>query len=182
MIVKVDQYGRFELPEDFLRPYIRRPVRWGFGDLSYFTFKRTYSRNGEEWWETCRRVIEGMFTIHRVHCLENGLQWDDNRALDLAGNAYERMWTFKWTPPGRGLWIMGTQFLYERGGAALNNCGFVSTADIGCDFSAPFVWMLQMSMLGVGVGFDTRGRGKGGAGRPVAAFLVRQPGKLYRGL
>jgi adenosylcobalamin-dependent ribonucleoside-triphosphate reductase len=50
--------------------------------------------------------------------------------------------------------------MYERGGAALNNCGFVSTKDIGQDYAAPFVWMIQMSMLGVGVGFDTRGRGK----------------------
>jgi adenosylcobalamin-dependent ribonucleoside-triphosphate reductase len=70
------------------------------------------------------------------------------------------MWSFKWTPPGRGLWIMGTRHMVERGGAALNNCGFVSTGDIGSDYAAPFLWMMHMSMLGVGVGFDTRGRGR----------------------
>jgi adenosylcobalamin-dependent ribonucleoside-triphosphate reductase len=50
--------------------------------------------------------------------------------------------------------------MYTRGGAALNNCGFVSTKDIANDFSDPFIWMFKMSMLGVGVGFDTRGKGK----------------------
>jgi hypothetical protein len=60
------------------------------------------------------------------------------------------MWLFKWSPHGRGLWIIGTRFMYERGGAALNNCGFVSTKDLARDFSTPFVWMFRMSMLGWG--------------------------------
>ncbi len=54
---------------------------------------------------------------------------------------------------------MGTRYLYERGSAALNNCGFISTRDIAEDYANPFTWMLVMSMVGVGVGFDTRGRG-----------------------
>ena len=160
MIVAVDEFGTFRLQEEFLKPYRDRPVRWGFGALSWVTFKRTYSRNGEDWWETCRRVIEGMFTVQRVHCLERGLPWDEGKARRFARKAYDRLWSFKWTPPGRGLWIMGTDFMYERGGAALNNCGFVSTEDISQDYAAPYLWMLRMSMLGVGVGFDTRGRGK----------------------
>ena len=52
-------------------------------------------------------------------------------------------------PARRGLSIMGTRFMYERGGAALNNRRFVSTANISQDYAAPFLWMLQMSMLGV---------------------------------
>ncbi len=160
MIVDVDSYGKVKLEEDFLEQYRDRPVNWGFGALSRVTFRRTYSREGEKWWETCRRVIEGMFTVQRVHCLGRGLPWEDRKALDFAEKAYDRMWRFKWTPPGRGLWIMGTRFMYERGGAALNNCGFVSTRDIDENYTAPFTWMLGMSMLGVGVGFDTRGKGK----------------------
>ncbi len=132
---------------------------WGFGDLSWVTYERTYSRDGERWWQTCRRVIEGMFTILRVHCLAHRLPWDEGRAQAMAREAYERLFRFQWTPPGRGLWIMGTPFVYQRGGAALNNCGFVSTREIASDYAAPFTWMLRMSMLGVGVGFDTRGRG-----------------------
>ncbi|MEN6665504.1 MAG: fused protease/ribonucleoside-triphosphate reductase [Phycisphaerae bacterium] len=160
MIVDIDKYGVFQLDEEFLQAYVARPVRWGFGPLSWATYKRTYSRDGESWWQTCRRVIEGMFSVQRAHCMRAGLAWDSARALHEAHEAYERLWAFKWTPPGRGLWIMGTPFVYERGGAALNNCGFVSTKDLATDFSGPFLWMLQMSMLGVGVGFDTRGRGK----------------------
>ncbi len=158
-VIDVDRHGVFRLTDEFLAPFSQRPVRWGFGALGWITFKRSYSRDGEAWWQTCRRVIEGMVTVQRAHCLEAGLRWDDCTARWLAREAYERMFTFKWTPPGRGLWIMGTDFLYERGGAALNNCGFVSTQSVASDFAEPFCWMLRMSMLGVGVGFDTRGAG-----------------------
>ena len=160
MIVDIDRFGQFTLADDFVAGYKDRPVAWGFGALSWVTFKRTYSRDGEHWYQTCRRVIEGMFTVQRIHCLERGLPWDDSKAMRFATDAYDRMWRFKWTPPGRGLWAMGTRFMYEHGGASLNNCGFVSTGDIDVDYPGPFLWMLQMTMLGVGVGFDTRGRGK----------------------
>jgi len=160
MMVDIDRFGGFRLEPGFLEPYRQRPVRWGYGALSWTTYRRTYSRDGEAWWQTCQRVIEGMFTVQRVHCLERRLPWDTGKAQALAQEAYRRLWGFQWTPPGRGLWIMGTRFMYERGGAALNNCGFVSTRDIDRDYATPFGWMLRMSMLGVGVGFDTHGRGK----------------------
>jgi ribonucleoside-triphosphate reductase len=160
LFVDVDRHGTWTLPTEFVEAYRQKPVAWGFGALSWVTYKRTYSRNGEAWWQTCRRVIEGMMTVQRIHCLERGLAWDDSWARDFAQGAYDRLWHFKWTPPGRGLWIMGTRHMYERGGAALNNCGFVSTKDLAHDYAAPFTWLMSMSMLGVGVGFDTRGRGR----------------------
>ena len=160
MVVDVEKHGRFELHSDFLARYRDRSPPWGFGALSWVTFKRTYSRNGEAWWQTCRRVIEGMFTVQRVHCLERHLPWNEPKARQFARKAYDRLFEFKWTPPGRGLWMMGTDFMYERGGAALNNCGFISSAGIDGDYSTPFTWMMRMSMLGVGVGFDTRGAGE----------------------
>jgi len=159
MMIDVERFGPFTLDASFLAAYRDAPVRWGYGALSWVTYQRTYSRDGEDWWQTCRRVIEGMMTVQRVHCLERRLPWDERRARAIARAAYDRLFHFKWTPPGRGLWIMGTPFMYERGGAALNNCGFVSTADLAHDYAAPFVWMLEMAMLGVGVGFDTRGKG-----------------------
>lgn len=159
MIVNVDRYGTFHLDEEFLAPYRNQPVGWGFGALSWVTYMRTYSRDNEQWWQTSRRVIEGMFTVQQAHCLEQRRPWDAGGVRQLAHEAYERLWEFKWTPPGRGLWIMGTHFMYERGGAALNNCGFISTKDIAGDYAEPFQWMLHMTMLGVGVGFDTRGKG-----------------------
>jgi len=168
VIVDVDRTGLFRLPEDFLEPYRHQPPRWGFGALSWVTFRRSYSRDGEAWWETCRRVVEGAWSVQRWHHHRMGLPWDAARAERRARQAFDRMWRFQWTPPGRGLWIMGTRFLYERGGAALNNCGFVSTRGLGDDYAAPFVWMLGMSMLGVGVGFDTRGRG---------ALEIREPAR-----
>jgi adenosylcobalamin-dependent ribonucleoside-triphosphate reductase len=169
MIVDVDRFGTFGLDEAFLDAYRDRPVEWGFGPLSWVTYQRTYSRDGERWWQTCRRVIEGMFTILRCHCLAQGLPWEHEHAVQQARQAYDRLWQFKWTPPGRGLWMMGTRFVYERGGAALNNCGFVSTAQLAADYAGPFLWMLRMSMLGVGVGFDTRGRGTVAIRRPRRA-------------
>jgi len=166
MIVDVDRYGLFSLPAEFVDAYRDRPVPWGFGALSWATYQRTYSRDGEQWWQTCRRVIEGMFSVQRAHCLAARLNWDEARAQHDAQDAYDRLWRFQWTPPGRGLWAMGTPYMYERGGAALNNCGFVSTKDIASDYAGPFVWMLQMSMVGVGVGFDTRGKGSVAIARP----------------
>ncbi len=159
MIIDIEKHGTFKLDEEFLKPYRQRPVPWGYGTLSWVTYKRTYSRNGEEWWGTCARVVEGMFTVWRVHMLEAGLPWDEDRARALSRDAFSRLFCFKWMPPGRGLWIMGTPHMYDRGGAALNNCGFVSTRDLAQDYAGPFKWMLGMSMLGVGVGFDTRGAG-----------------------
>lgn len=167
MIVDVETHGRFRLPDDFLRRYRDRPVPWGFGALSRVTYWRTYSRDGEDWWQTCQRVVEGMFSVLQVHCLSLGLPWDAGRARAMASDAYHRLWSFKWTPPGRGLWMMGTDFVYARGGAALNSCGFVSTRHIDQRYGDPFVWMLKTAMLGVGVGFDTRGAGTRRLQRPT---------------
>lgn len=167
--VDVERFGEFRLSEDFVEAYRERKAPFGFGALSWVTYKRTYSRDGESWFETCRRVVEGMFTVERAHCLERHLSWDENEARARAEDAYERLWRFQWTPPGRGLWIMGTRYLYQRGSAALNNCGFISTRDIAQDYADPFTWMLVMSMVGVGVGFDTRGRGTVSIQPPIRA-------------
>ncbi|HEY9191112.1 MAG TPA: fused protease/ribonucleoside-triphosphate reductase, partial [Sulfurovum sp.] len=65
------------------------------------------------------------------------------------------MFEMKWLPPGRGLWIMGTEYIYERGSAALNNCGAVDTTDL----SLAAEWTMDMLMCGVGVGFNTAWKG-----------------------
>jgi adenosylcobalamin-dependent ribonucleoside-triphosphate reductase len=169
MMIDRSGHETFSLSDDFLEQYRNRPVNWGFGALSWVTYRRTYSRNGEHWWQTCRRVIEGVATVRRIHAAEHGIAWDAVRARHTAEEAYARMFVFKWMPPGRGLWIMGTDFMYERGGAALNNCGFVSTRRLDADFASPFVWSFGMAMLGVGVGFDTRGEGKVRIQKPETA-------------
>jgi len=89
-----------------------------------------------------------------------GLPWNEAKAQASAQDMFERMWDFKFTPPGRGLWVMGTNLVYQRGSASLQNCAFVSTENIGEDFAAPFTFLMDVSMLGVGCGGDTRGSGK----------------------
>lgn len=163
----------FSLPETFIEKYKDREVDWGFKDagdnsLGELTFIRTYSRikedgTKEQWWEVCKRVIEGMYSIQKDYVKTNRLPWNDRKAQASAQEAYERMFTFKWTPPGRGLWMMGTDFVMkgENGGAALQNCAFVSTGDI--DRNDPgyvFAWVMDALMLGVGVGWDTKGKDK----------------------
>lgn len=153
----------FSLSQSFLDTFSELEPDWG--PLGLFTFKRTYSRplpggGTEEWWNTCQRVIEGCFNIQKIHCKQMGLPWNEPKAQKSAQEMYTRMWHFKFTPPGRGLWMMGTDLVYERGSAALQNCSFISSENIGEDFAGPFAFLMDLSMLGVGVGSDTRGSGK----------------------
>lgn len=165
----------FKLSDDFISTYVDRQVPWGFNigagnSLGELTFLTKYSRRKEDgtkerWFETCRRVIEGTFTIQKDWCKENRLPWNERKAQTTAQDAYERLFVGKWTPPGRGLWMMGTQFVHaQKNSAALQNCSFLSTESISSrsvhDAVWPFVRLMEMSMLGVGVGFDTKGAGK----------------------
>lgn len=152
------------LGDGFVASYANRKVDWGFpsgpNSVGEMVFRRTYSRDGERWHECVARVVEGTFDILQSHCKKYTLPFDLGRARDTAQEMFERIWSFRFTPPGRGLWIMGTPFVRERGAAALNNCAFVSTANLATDVSKPFRFLMDMSMLGVGVGFDTRGAGQ----------------------
>lgn len=156
---------RFELDPQFLAQFQERQPDWG--PLGYVTYKRTYARpvlteteRTEEYWETCRRVVEGCYTIQLTHCRNLKLPWDKQKAQRSAQEMFRLMWDFKFLPPGRGLWMMGTDYIYQRGSAALNNCAFVSTEEIDFEFSEPFCFLMDMSMLGTGVAFDTKGAGK----------------------
>lgn len=152
----------FKLSPSFLEEFEGKQPQWG--PVGYITFKRTYSRRkedgtNEEFWETCKRVVEGAYNVQKRHCYRLGLVWDNVKSQKSAQEMFRRMWEFKWLPPGRGLWMMGTPYIDRVGGAALNNCGFVSTEGIAVDLADPFCWMMDMLMLGVGVGFDAKGAG-----------------------
>lgn len=163
----IDNIRRFRLSDTFVEPYKTKEVPWG--PLGYVTFKRTYARrlsefdpeaNGtEEWWQTCRRVVEGMFNMQKQHVFMLGLEWNDAKAQRTAKDAFERLFTLKWTPPGRGLWMMGTKFIEERTAAGLFNCAFRSTRDLSTKGGYLFAWMMDALMVGIGVGFDTEGAG-----------------------
>ncbi len=161
---------KFSLKNEFLNNYKGKQPEWG--PLGYFTYKRTYARfleqenRKEEFWETVRRVVEGCFSIQKKHCQNLKLPWDDEKATKSAEQMYEKIWNFKMSPPGRGLWIMGTPFIEKHGSMALNNCGFVSTKDIHIKYTEPFEFLMHALMVGVGVGFDTKGAGQIAIKRP----------------
>lgn len=119
------EHHNFYLDDAFLEKYKERQPRWG--PIGYITYKRTYSRvkpdgEKEEFWETLRRVVEGVYSAQKTHCIAMMLPWNEKKARRSAQRMYEKAWNFKFLPPGRGLWIMGTDFVRRHGSMALNNC------------------------------------------------------------
>jgi len=156
----------FNLRDNFIEKYKSIVPDFGFNGLGEIVYLRTYSRlkedgTNEKWYETIRRVVEGTYSIQKKHITNAGLGWNEEEAHKSAEEMYDKMFTMKFLPPGRGLWAMGTDIINEKSlFAALNNCAFVSTENLDQDYSKPFEFMMDMSMLGVGVGFDTKGAGK----------------------
>ncbi len=162
----------FHLSEDYVQGYKEKKAPFGYTDaagnsVGEITFLRTYSRlkeNGqkENWAEVCERVINGMYSIQKDHCKSQRLPWNDSRAQASAKEAFDRLFNLKWTPPGRGLWVMGTPLVnVQKNSAALQNCAFVSTLEMTRQNPAkPFAFLMEASMLGVGVGFDDKGADK----------------------
>lgn len=155
---------KFVLSATFLDAYKTKPVEFGFNGMGALVFARTYSRtktDGEQeaWWETVQRVVEGCYNIQKRHIETGHRQFDMEKAQGSAQEMYTRIFEMKFTPPGRGLWAMGSTITEERHlYAALNNCAFVSTKDMHkISKIKPFTFLMDMSMLGVGVGFDVIG-------------------------
>ena len=155
----------FKLSENFINKYKRKKPPFGFNGLGELVYMRTYSRikedgKNERWWETVKRVVEGTYSMQKNWIDQHQLGWNAWQAQASAQEMYERIFNMKFLPPGRGLWAMGTPITEEKKlYAALNNCAFVSTSTIKDDYSKPFCFLMDASMLGVGVGFDTKGAG-----------------------
>ena len=131
----------FKLAEDFINTYRSKKVPWGYTDaagnsVGEIIFLRTYSRLKEDgtketWAEVCERVINGMYSLQKDHAKTQRLPWSDVKAQTSAKEAYDRLFNLKWTPPGRGLWMMGTPLVnVHKNSAALQNCSFVSTTSM----------------------------------------------------
>ena len=162
----------FKLSEDFVSSYKEKKAPFGYKDaagnsVGEITFLRTYSRKKldgtkETWVDVCERVINGMYSLQKEHCRKNRLPWNGAKAQASAKEAFDRLFNLKWTPPGRGLWIMGTPLVnIHKNSAALQNCAFVSTTEMTKDNPAePFMFLMEASMLGIGVGFDDKGSDK----------------------
>lgn len=162
----------FQLSNDFVAGYREKKAPFGYRDaagnsVGEITFLRTYSRLKEDgtketWVDVCERVINGMYSIQKDHCKSQRLPWNDAKAQSSAKEAFDRLFNLKWTPPGRGLWVMGTPLVNQhKNSAALQNCAFVSTAEMTKQNPGkPFGFLMEASMLGVGVGFDDKGADK----------------------
>lgn len=163
----------FQLASEFVAGYKDKKPPFGYADVAgnsvgEITFLRTYSRKKDDgtketWAEVCERVINGMYSLQKDHAKQNRLPWSDAKAAASAKEAFERLFQLKWTPPGRGLWVMGTDIVNtQKNSAALQNCAFVSTTEMTKQNPAkPFAFLMEASMLGVGVGFDDKGADKG---------------------
>jgi hypothetical protein len=163
----------FQLATEFVAGYKDKKPPFGYADVAgnsvgEITFLRTYSRKKEDgtketWAEVCERVINGMYSLQKDWAKSSRLPWSDAKAAASAKEAYDRLFNLKWTPPGRGLWVMGTDIVNtQKNSAALQNCAFVSTNEMTKNNPAkPFGFLMEASMLGVGVGFDDKGADKG---------------------
>lgn len=130
--------ANFRLDDRFIAKYAGKEPQWG--PLGYITYKRTYARQidsipkrhrklaetynlkvSEEFWLTLVRVVEGTYRVQESHCKNLNLPWQPRKAQRSAQEMYRLMWEMKFLPPGRGLWMMGTQYIDDKGGAPLNN-------------------------------------------------------------
>jgi len=164
--VKFPMTQSFQLTENFLDKYKEVKPPFGFNGLGEFVFMRTYSRlnedgENEKWWETVKRVVEGIYSIQRQHIEDYNLGWNQAKAQHSAHEMYDRIFNLKMLPSGRSLWAMGTTLITERGLAeALYSCCFLSTKNIGENPGKPFANAMDFLMSGIGVGADVKGAGK----------------------
>lgn len=126
----------------------------GFGELIFF---RTYSRikkdgGQEDWADVVIRNINGVMSIRKDWYIKNHIDWDERFWQTYATGMAMFQFQMKWMPPGRGLWAMGTDFMYERGSMALYNCA--ATTIETATFAEDIAWLMDALMHGVGVGFE----------------------------
>ncbi len=148
--------SRFNLDSSTKDEILKKTPMFGFNGLGEVVFRRTYSRNNESWNDVVIRVTEGVLSIRKEHFARNLLHWNDAEWQSYARDMAMSLFDMEWLPPGRGLWMMGTDFAYERGSAALNNCAAIDTQD---DIVHCAEWTMDFLMNGVGVGFSTSWRG-----------------------
>jgi len=92
-------------------------------------------------------------SIRKDWYIRNHIHWDEVYWQNYAAKVALSMFKMHWMPPGRGLWAMGTPFIFERGSMALNNCGFTKLGSNNT-FAMDVHWLMDALMLGVGVGFE----------------------------
>lgn len=148
-------WHRFVLSQKTIEALKRLPDPFEGNDFGLIVFYRTYSRikednTQESWLDVVVRNINGCFSILKDWYIKNHISWEESYWQSYAHGMTIAMYSQRWMPPGRGLWAMGTQFMYEEGSMCLNNCGVCT---IGDNISNGIAWLMDSLMLGVGVGF-----------------------------
>lgn len=151
---------RFELKNQERVRSIAPRFGWeesGFGEFIYY---KHYSRvirddlgfaiGQETWHDTVIRVINGIISIRKDFYLKNKIRWDEFYWQQYASAMANSMCRMEWLPPGRGLWAMGSDAVYERGAMPLYNCAYTN---IGEQWVDDVCWLMDALMNGVGVGF-----------------------------
>lgn len=169
----MSEWLSFHLRSEFIDQYRTRTPKWGFpigagnflGEQAFITKYSRKKSDGtrERFYECLERVINGMYSIQKSYALTYRLPWDEDTAHRSAEEAYERAYSGKWSPPGRGLWILGTEVVHaKQDSSPLYNCSYLSTEGLESmpDPSLPFTRMMDESMMGIGVGFGTEGMDK----------------------
>lgn len=119
------------LREDFLAPY--RAKGDNFPNLlARSTYLSKYSRDGECWTDTVRRVVNG-------NCDLDDKVTEKEREL-----LFHVFWTMQALPPGRGLWVGGIDGIPAD---ARFNCWYTTVYDY-----KDWGWVANQLMLGGGVG------------------------------
>lgn len=119
-----------------------------WSSVGYLTYKRTYSRRlneqdstspTEEFPDTVERVVKA--TQDQLQC-----GFTDEETSRLRGY----LLSLKGSVAGRFWWQLGTDTVNQLGLASLQNCAFkVVDSPV-----LPFVWAMDMLMLGSGVGYN----------------------------
>ena len=69
---------RFNLTEQTKNELTSITPDFGFNGLGEVVFRRTYSRDNEDWCDVVIRVVQGAIYIRKEHYVRNSLRWDDN--------------------------------------------------------------------------------------------------------
>ena len=123
-------------------------VQTPWSSIGYITYKRTYARRlneadpnsaTEEFEDTVNRVINAANN-------QLGCGFTDEETMRLKGY----LLGLKGTVAGRFLWQLGTDTVNRLGLSSLQNCAF-TVVDKPVE---PFVWAMDLLMLGSGVGYN----------------------------
>ena len=122
--------------------------------------------NNENWLDTCIRVTEGAFSIRKDWYYKVGLKWEEAKWQATARQMLEFIYQMKFLPPGRGLFSMGSDHVFNIGSMALNNCANVNVRSDS--LADDLAWSMDALMCGCGVGYKLELSFRQQSGFPMA--------------